>query len=96
MARKKDTLSRRKSNARTSLRRSKRAGDPMAAYDRLPPDLRVWLAQAALPWSPRSVLRVWRSALKSCGNDSAAAQSYLSHLELIKLRKDAEKIWDTG
>lgn len=32
----------------TSLRRKRRRGDPMRDYDRLPPELRCWLADAAL------------------------------------------------
>jgi hypothetical protein len=60
----------------------------MAAYDRLPSDLREWLRQAALPWSPRSALRIWKSALKTHGSDKTAAQAYLSQLELKTLKKD--------
>ena len=44
---------------RTSLRRTRRKGDPMAAYDRLPAPVRKWVAHAALPWSPASVRRIW-------------------------------------
>ena len=65
----------------------------MAAYDRLPPDLRVWLSYAALPWSPRSALRAWQSAIKSNGDDKAAARLYLSQLEQKRLSQEAEKIW---
>jgi hypothetical protein len=89
----KDVMTRRKSNARTSLPRSTSEGNPMAAYDRLPADLREWLRQAALPWSSRSALRVWRSALEKNGNDQAAAQAYLSQLELTTLKRDLRKIW---
>lgn len=46
----------------TALRRPRRSGDPMRAYDRLPPDLRRWLAGAALPWSPASCRRIWTRA----------------------------------
>lgn len=31
----------------------------MAAFDALPGPLRQWLAEAALPWSPTSVRRIW-------------------------------------
>ena len=41
----------RQPNCRSSLAARRRTQDPMAAYDRLPPELRGWLAQAALPWS---------------------------------------------
>jgi hypothetical protein len=93
MAHKKDPFARYKSNARTSLRRKKRTGNPMADYDRLPSDLRGWLSQAALPWSPRSVFRVWRSAMKTYENDREAVYLYMSELEAKKLKKEAKKIW---
>jgi hypothetical protein len=38
----------------TALRTRRRALDPMRAYDALPADLRVWLQDAARPWSPVS------------------------------------------
>lgn len=71
----------------TSLRRRGRAGDPMRAYDRLPPDLRRWLAQAALPWSPRSCARLWEKAhRKGLGPD--AARDLLSRIEARTLARD--------
>lgn len=65
----------------------------MATYDRLPTDLRIWLMQAALPWSPLSALRVWKTAMKKHGGDRSAAQSYLSQLERKKLTQDVKEIW---
>jgi hypothetical protein len=47
----------------SSLRRKRRSGDPMAAYDALPEPLRGWLSQAALPWSPVSAKRIWSRSL---------------------------------
>lgn len=47
----------------TSLRRKKRPGDPMAAFDGLPAPLRKWLSEAVLPWSPASARRIWSTAL---------------------------------
>lgn len=44
----------------TSLRGKRRATDPMKTYDALPAPLRMWLGQAALPWSPASARRLWR------------------------------------
>ena len=41
---------------------NRRLRDPMRDYDRLPPELRQWLAQAALPWSPQSAKRIWHRA----------------------------------
>ena len=48
-------------NLSTSLRRRRRP-DGMKAYDALPRPLRVWMAQAALPWSPASCRRIWTKA----------------------------------
>ncbi|NDV49505.1 MULTISPECIES: DUF6525 family protein [unclassified Salipiger] len=64
----------------------RREGDVMSAYDRLPPDLRAWLAQAALPWSPRSALRAWRGALARTGCADAAA-ARLSAIEARHLER---------
>lgn len=46
-----------------SLRRKRRAADPLQVYDGLPAPLRKWLSQAALPWSPSSAKRIWSRAL---------------------------------
>lgn len=43
----------------TAQRIRRRSGDPMAGFDALPPPLRRWLAEAALPWSPVSCRRLW-------------------------------------
>ena len=56
----------------SSLRRKRRATDPMAAFDGLPQPLRQWVAQAALPWSPASVRRVWsKSRARGLSEDEA-------------------------
>ncbi|WP_276617454.1 DUF6525 family protein [Qingshengfaniella alkalisoli] len=47
------------SNSRSALKRRRRANS-MASFDGLPPELRRWLAQAALPWSAHSARRLWR------------------------------------
>lgn len=48
---------------------------PMRAYDELPAPLRRWLAQAALPWSVPSALRIWSMELRRGGTaDSALAR----------------------
>ncbi|MBY6006422.1 hypothetical protein KUV62_21035 [Salipiger bermudensis] len=76
------------SNLRSSLKRRSRQGDAMARFDRLPPDLRRWLAQAALPWSPRSALRLWQRALARHGGDTDAALAHLGEVERATLRRD--------
>lgn len=48
---------------RTSLRRRARPGNPMRSFDALPAPLRRWIAQARLPWSASSCLRIWHKAL---------------------------------
>ena len=46
----------------TTLKKQRRAADPMMTYDLLPEPLRSWLAEAALPWSPKSCKRIWDKA----------------------------------
>ncbi|WP_368185655.1 DUF6525 family protein [Aestuariibius sp. HNIBRBA575] len=46
----------------TSLRGKRRARNSMQTYDTLPPVLRAWLCQAALPWSPSSARKIWQRA----------------------------------
>ena len=46
----------------TALKRRRRATNPMMTYDTLPQPLRGWLAEAALPWSPKSCKRIWDKA----------------------------------
>jgi len=71
----------------TSLRRKRRATDPMAAYDRLPPDLRKWLADASLPWSPKSAQRIWvKSLAKGMSHEEALAA--LARAEAATLSRD--------
>ena len=72
-----------RANLASSLsRRRKRhpARDPMAEFDRLSPELRRWLTQAALPWSPRSALRAWQRALAQ----SRAPQDALARLDALQ------------
>jgi hypothetical protein len=72
----------------TSLRRRRRPGDPMKAYDTLPKPLRHWLSEAALPWSPRSVRRIWvRSIAK--GQAPEDVLHHLTELEHRTLARDA-------
>lgn len=76
----------------TSLKRKRRRGDPMRDFDRLPAELRAWLAAAVLPWRPRSVQRAFDKALSRTRNTSRA----LRELDLLQerlLSRDARKIW---
>ncbi|MEM6438758.1 MAG: DUF6525 family protein [Pseudomonadota bacterium] len=77
----------------TTLKRRRRACDPMADFDRLPPDLRAWLAAAVLPWSPRSVRRAFDRALARL-SDRAAALEELDRLQARRVAQDADKLHD--
>ena len=82
-------------NLATSLRRKAR-GNPMQAYDALPHDVRRWLAAAALPWSPQSVARLWRRALRDANGCKHRATARLDAAEQRLLERDAPKIWGKG
>ncbi|PWJ22216.1 DUF6525 family protein [Jannaschia seohaensis] len=76
-------------NQRTRLGLSKAQRDNMAAYDALPEPLRVWLAQARLPWSPASAKRAWRKALWRNFGRTKAALAEMDRLEEERLAQDA-------
>ena len=78
-------------NLNTALRRQ-RCQAPMAAFDRLPSELRDWLQQAALPWSAASALRLWRRALAETG-DPMAARARLARAEARMLARDARRLF---
>ena len=46
----------------TGLPLKRRTGNPMTEFDRLPPELRAWMCQATLPWSPHSCLKIWEQS----------------------------------
>lgn len=60
------------------LRRKRRARDPMDEFDGLPPLLRRWLSQAAMPWSPSSARRIW---VKSLANGLTPEETLMSLTE---------------
>ncbi|TCO73270.1 DUF6525 family protein [Rhodovulum euryhalinum] len=76
----------------TTLKLRRRATDPMRDYDRLPLELRTWLAQAARPWSPISVRRAFARALAAKG-DRAQALAELDRLEAHRIARDALGLW---
>ncbi|WP_172362260.1 DUF6525 family protein [Pseudogemmobacter hezensis] len=79
-------------NLVTSLRCRARAR-PMDRFDRLPPELRHWLARAALPWSPQSAARLWQKALREAAGDRVAALSRLDRAEARLLARDGRQVW---
>ncbi|MDZ4391357.1 DUF6525 family protein [Cypionkella sp.] len=79
-------------NLATSLRRSPRP-DTMQAYDALPAEARHWLATAKLPWSARSVARLWARAWHDAGGDLAAVRARMDAAQARKLARDAAEVW---
>lgn len=74
----------------TGLPIRKRAGDPMATYDRLPPQLRSWMQAAALPWSPKSCRSIWMK-VKQRGGSDAQALARLQQVETAMLKRAAQE-----
>lgn len=79
-------------NLATSLKRRSR-GRAFDLFDRLPPELRAWLAGAALPWSPRSISRIWPRLLREERGSITAALTRLDAAERRMLAKDCPKVW---
>lgn len=75
----------------TRLRKRRCKEDPMREYDKLPPVLRSWVANAALPWRPRSVLRAYERALSASGNPTTA----LNELERLQSKQIAKDTWQS-
>ncbi len=73
-------------NLQSSLRRRRRPGNAMQAYDALPRELRCWLSTAALPWSPASAKGIWQKAGGAQNPEAALAR--LRAVEAATLRKD--------
>lgn len=64
----------------------------MQQYDRLPAELRAWLAAAVLPWRPRSVRRAFDKALAETG-DRDFALTRLTALQGRLVARDAAAVW---
>jgi hypothetical protein len=75
----------------TSLRRKRRFADSMQSYDALPEPLRIWLSQAALPWSPTSAQRIWKRAHAN-GQGIQDALCALSRAEERTLARDRHSV----
>jgi len=71
---------------KTSLRKRVVGGSQMEEFDRLPAQLRRWLSNADLPWSPASVRRVYRKALDDT-NDARKALEELDNMQRKRLRR---------
>lgn len=75
-----------------SPRQRWRQTDPMRDHDALPQALRAWAAQAALPWSPRSLLRIWNRSIAMTGSCDAAIHR-LTVIEAATLAREAPHVW---
>jgi len=67
----------------------------MRDFDCLPPELRIWVAQAMLPWSAASVRKAYRKAVARTG-DKVLALKELDKLQKALVAKDAARVWDAG
>lgn len=76
----------------TRLKRRRRSENPMQEFDRLPAELRSWLAVAMLPWRPRSVLRAYDKAFARTQDKERALQE-LDRVQERLIALDAKKIW---
>lgn len=77
----------------TALKRRRRRGDAMAAFDAAPPPLRHWLAGAQLSWSVEGATRRWQRLMKATKGDEAAALAALSAHEAALVSRDAALVW---
>ena len=77
---------------RTTLKRKKRAGNPMTEYDQLPPILRQWVADGILPWRAKSVQNAYEKALLRTGDETEAIKA-LNSLQSTLVAKDTARIW---
>ena len=75
----------------TSLK-CRRAKSPMRDFDRLPSDLRRWMAGAMLPWRAATVRAAYEKAMTRTG-DPARALEELDALQARLVAKDAPRIW---
>jgi hypothetical protein len=69
-----------------------RRTNPMRDHDALPAPLRAWAAQAALPWSARSLRRAWEKSLAATGCPKAALHR-LAAAEAATLAREAPQVW---
>ena len=76
----------------TTLKKQRRAADPMMTYDLLPEPLRSWLAEAALPRSPKSCKRIWDKA-RTNGLSVDDTLVVLTEVERKNLSQDKHYVW---
>ena len=77
---------------KTSLKLKHQNEDPMREFDRLPAELRAWLAAAVLPWRPRSVRRAFERAVARTRDKSRALEE-LDRLQDRLIARDVCEVW---
>lgn len=81
-----------RNRGQTSLKCRPRAGDPMRDFDSLPKELRLWIAEADLPWRPKSVRRSFERAMTRTGDKQKALEE-LGALQRRLVAQDVAKVW---
>ena len=79
----------------TTLKSHRRARNPMQDYDRLPAELRRWVAQANLPWSPQSVQKAYKRAMAKTG-DRDLALVELDKIQSALVQRDSQRLLESA
>ena len=80
------------SNRGASSLKCRRAKNPMRDFDRLPVELRHWVAGAMLPWRAATVRAAYEKAMERTGDPERALEE-LDALQARLVAKDASRIW---
>ena len=80
----------RSNRGNTNLRVRRRKSNSFQEFDRLPEQLREWLRNAVLPWSSRSVQRIYQRVIATTG-DVSFAIAELERLQELQLAKDKQE-----
>lgn len=76
----------------TTLKCKRHNRNRMSEFDRLPAELRIWVAGAVLPWRAGSVKSAYDKALSRHGDKQRALQE-LDALQAALVAKDASRVW---
>lgn len=67
----------------------------MKAFDKLPPDARRALANAAFDWAPQPILRMWRNGAKDYKTGPQIA-SAVAQWDRTTILKESKRVWGIG
>ena len=85
-------MGRHRNLGQTTLKRARRRGASMRDFDRLPGRLCAWLADAILPWNPRTARRAYLRAYART-RDEGRAIAALERLQGRLVARDAARVW---